>query len=114
MSLTTKAPWDESLEIPAIYEICGRCEGKGTHTNPAIDGNGIGQAERDDWADDDFMEDYMNGVYDVRCEEGCENGKVLVPDVLSLTSDQQKELEDWHQQVAEDRAERAAELRWGY
>lgn len=68
------------LDIPARGEVCWRCDGEGTHVNPAIDGNGITEMDRMDWADDDFMDDYRSGVYDIRCDE-CHGERILwVPD----------------------------------
>ena len=64
-------------EIPARYVVCERCEGSGTHTNPNIDENGLTH----DMVDDpEFMQNYRNGWYDIKCTE-C-NGKrvVLEPD----------------------------------
>lgn len=51
-------------------KVCTRCRGTGTHTNPAIDGNGITASEMDeiDNDDPDFRDNYMNGMYDVVCE----------------------------------------------
>lgn len=28
---------EASYDIPAKYEVCSRCDGKGTHVNPAIE-----------------------------------------------------------------------------
>lgn len=72
---------EKEIALPAHYEICSRCKGEGTHTNPSIDGNGITSEEWNgpDW-DDEEREMYMSGGYDVACEAGCSNGKVLVVD----------------------------------
>lgn len=66
------------MEIPAKYEVCPRCEGRGTHVNPAIDEHGISPEE---FAEDpDFEEAYFSGRYDVACEM-CKGLRViLVPD----------------------------------
>jgi RecJ-like exonuclease len=58
---------DREFEVvfPARYEVCDRCDGKGTHTNPAIDGNGISPEEFRE--DPDFEEAYFRGDYDVSC-----------------------------------------------
>jgi hypothetical protein len=66
---------DEERELPARYEVCGRCEGRGSHVNPAVDGNGLTSEDFD--ADPDFFEDYMSGAYDVPCE--CCHGLRVVP-----------------------------------
>ncbi len=64
-------------DLPARFEVCPRCEGRGTHVNPAIDGHGISQDEWErDW-DEESRENYFSGVYDVACYE-C-NGLRVVP-----------------------------------
>jgi hypothetical protein len=57
------------------YAVCPRCEGRGSHVNPAVDGNGITAEEMDELGED-FREDYLSGVYDVRCEE-CGGNRVV-------------------------------------
>lgn len=65
-------------EVESKRIVCDRCNGDGTHTNPNIDGDGL----PDECVNDqDFMADYMGGVYDVCCEE-CKGNKVL--DVIDL------------------------------
>jgi RecJ-like exonuclease len=70
---------DDTLTLPAKWDICHRCHGEGTHTNPAVDGHGITQEEMDELGPE-FEEDYFSGVYDITCEECHGSGKVLVPD----------------------------------
>lgn len=83
-------PADERLVLHKV--VCPRCDGEGRHTNPAIDGNGITQSDREDWADDDFMEDYMAGHYDVRCEE-CEGRNVV--DAVDALRTPHEVIVDW-------------------
>ena len=65
---------DMEVEIPSKYDVCHRCEGRGTHVDPRIDGNGL---TREDFAEDpDFAEDYFNGVYDTTCYE-CKGLRVV-------------------------------------
>lgn len=67
------------IELPAKYEVCGRCDGEGKHVNPAVDGNGISREDFDQ--DPDFEEAYRGGLYDVTCER-CGGKRVsLVVDV---------------------------------
>lgn len=67
-------------ELPAKYEVCPRCRGKGTHCNPNIDGNGITADEWErDW-DEDSREAYVRGDYDVTCTTCGGQRVVLVPD----------------------------------
>lgn len=54
--------------LPARYEVCPRCDGEGSHTNPNIDGNGITASEWAEWDEED-RDNYMSGVYDVSCEK---------------------------------------------
>lgn len=71
------------------FTVCPRCEGRGSHVNPAIDGQGITAEEMDDLGED-FRDDYVSGVYDVACEEchglrvvpACRCGKPVAPGSL--------------------------------
>ena len=65
--------------MPARFEVCPTCQGRGTHVNRAIDGNGITASEMEELGDD-FREDYMRGVYDVTCEECRGRNVVAVAD----------------------------------
>jgi len=59
----------EVVELPAYYEVCPRCEGKGKHVNPSIDEHGITEEEWEhDW-DEESREAYLSGRYDVTCHE---------------------------------------------
>lgn len=63
------------VTLPAKFEVCGTCNGRGKHVNRNIDGNGL---TAEDFAEDpDFEEAYFRGDYDVPCEE-C-NGARVVP-----------------------------------
>ena len=66
----------EKVELPWKWEVCDLCGGNGTHVNPSLDAGGLS----DDCADDeDFMDDYMAGAYDVPCNS-CQ-GRRVVPGV---------------------------------
>ncbi len=72
------------LEIPARWEVCSTCNGAGSHVNPAIDGHGITQEERDrDWSPEEW-EGYMRGAYDVTCYECDGRTTVLAADWQGL------------------------------
>lgn len=61
------------------WKICPICRGDGTHVNPNIDACGLSS---DGFYDDpDFFEDYMSGVYDVRCLTCEGTGKVLASEL---------------------------------
>ena len=84
-TITFETETDEGEEviyhIPAKYEVCNMCDGHGSHSNPAIDGNGITSEEWNgpDWSEEE-RETYMSGGYDIQCEE-CGGKRVeLVPD----------------------------------
>ena len=93
---------DEEVEhqLPAKNEVCDRCEGYGTHTNPNIDGNGITQSEMSEilYEDPGFLDAYISGVYDVTCEE-CHGNKVVQVVDEDLCSTEQKDLfQQWAEQ----------------
>ena len=97
-------------EMPARYIVCDRCEGHGTHTNPAVDSQGLCHALVNDHH---FMQNYRNGVYDITCTV-CNGKRVeLVPDEEEC---EPSELDAYYralQEVADMNAEMAAELRFG-
>jgi predicted methyltransferase len=101
--------------IPSKYEVCGRCEGRGTHVNEAIDGNGITGSEMAELCHDDpdFSEDYFSGKYDVTCT-AC-NGKrvTLEPDFDRMPASMQKDVQDALDAEHVAWAERQAEIRMG-
>jgi hypothetical protein len=98
------------VELPGKRIVCPRCEGKGTHVNPSIDGHGISAEE---FAEDpDFEESYFSGLYDVRCEE-CDGRNVIeVVDESKLTKRMLRRLHAYQDSEARDRAEIEFERRW--
>lgn len=80
------------VELPVVFEVCGTCNGKGSHVNPSIDSNGLTASDFDE--DPDFRENYMSGMYDVTCNE-C-GGKRVVPilDEARATPEQIKYVQD--------------------
>lgn len=85
---TTRGGIEIHHELPTKFVACSRCEGKGSHVNPAIDGHGISPEE---FAEDpDFEEAYFSGRYDVRCEN-CDGNRVFPEvDESSLTKKQRR------------------------
>lgn len=78
MALTFVNDEGDEVQIPSKKELCYRCKGEGSVVNPSI--GAITQSDRLDWADEDFMEDYISGMYDVACPE-CNGLRVIdVPD----------------------------------
>ncbi len=68
--------WEKEHPQRAKYEVCDRCDGFGVHTNPAIDGNGLTSMDIERLGGMDFLEEYLNGDYDVRCEK-CGGNRVI-------------------------------------
>ena len=107
---------DEGEEVehkcPAKYEVCHRCQGKGTHVNPAVDGHGISPEE---FAEDpSFEENYFGGVYDITCQE-CNGERVeLVPDENSTDKAALKHYEEWATEKYQAERERAHEIEMVY
>jgi len=97
-------------EVPAEFSVCPTCQGKGSYVNPAIDADGI--TDWHDWSDED-REAYTVGRYDVPCHT-CQGKRVIPtpsgranPEALQAIREQQR-------REAEDAAELARELRYGY
>lgn len=89
-------------ETNRAYAVCPGCKGEGTH-GP---GHVYTQADRDEmgyeW--DEMMEDYRNGVYDVRCETCLGKRVVRKPCPCADCRQADRDLEDMY---AMERAERA-------
>lgn len=108
-TLTDDDGEERRIEVPSSFEVCDRCNGTGTHVNPAVDGHGISQEEFDE--DPDFEEAYFSGVYDVRCYE-CDGLRVVSvpnwdrvdPAIVAAYEEQQRDLAECD---AISRAERA-------
>lgn len=94
--------------LPAKFEVCSTCDGRGRHVNPSIDSHGLTAA---DFAEDpDFAEDYRAGVYDVACY-ACDGRRVelvvdreaCAPEILARYD---QRVADHHGYLAEVEAER--------
>ncbi len=103
--------WDVEQEIPIRWEVCGTCEGKGSHVNPGIDAHGLSREDFDE--DPDFAEDYFSGRYDVQCNE-CDGRRVVpVPDEERATKEQIEAVESLIQDRIDMENEYEAERRMG-
>jgi len=98
------------FELPAKYEVCPRCEGRGVHVNPNIDGNGLSQECIED---SEFMEDYFNGAYDVSCYECNGERVVLVPDLERCSKEEIEEYSAQEKSVQDSYDTQEAERRMG-
>lgn len=104
-------------EFRIKFEVCDRCQGTGSHCNPAIDGNGLTREDFD--ADPDFEEGYFDGRYDVSCED-C-NGERVVPEIATdeskFTAEQKAAVaavhERWQADADDARTMRGESGGWG-
>jgi len=107
-------------DLPAKHEVCDRCEGHGTHLNPAIGEHAYTRDEFNESFDDDERAEYFRrgGIYDVQCEQCHGQRVVTVVDERACTSATDKRtLAIYHAQqraAAEDERTRRAEMRFGY
>lgn len=101
----------EEIELPVKMAVCPRCDGKGTHVNPAIDGHGISPEEFRD--DPEFGEAYFRGDYDVRCETCDGRNVVPVPDWAKMPPEHVKAYKKQIDEEAADRIEAEQERRMG-
>jgi len=110
MLFTIEADNGYDLHIPAIWEVCSVCDGKGKHVNPAIDSQGL---TSEDFEDRDFEEDYLSGVYDVPCS--CCHGNRVEPVVNwdAMPKDLQDYVRDYIDNWFACLAEEAMERRYG-
>jgi hypothetical protein len=92
-------------EVPGKFEVCPRCEGHGTHLNPAIGEHAYTPEEFHESFDDDEAEEYFRrgGIYDVTCEECGGARVVMVPDLERCNTEQRSWLEQ-HERDEEERA----------
>ena len=67
----------DEAEYPAAYGVCPVCEGRGRYVNPAIDEHGITSEDLDE--DPNFIEDYLDGRYDIACRSCNGQRVILVP-----------------------------------
>lgn len=81
------------IQLPTHMEVCHTCDGHGTHVHPDL--SVVTQSDREDWADDDFMDGYMRGVYDVVCEECRGRNVIKVVDEEAMDPDVLKDWQNW-------------------
>ena len=84
-----------TFTVPFKFVVCDLCNGIGTHANPSIDSNGLTSEDFD--GDDDFMESYFSGSYDMSCNK-C-HGKGLTPeyDETRASPETKEKMEDYLQ-----------------
>lgn len=108
---------EREVRVPFKFEICPECNGSAsTSRHIECDGGGFTASEFAEACDgdEDFADDYFAGRYDRPCDE-CRGtpGRVMVPDLDTLSADDRKL---WEEQCADEiayQAESAAERRMG-
>ncbi len=106
-------PGPDTVDVPAKWNVCDVCRGRGKHVDPGVDCQGL---TAEDFHDDpDFAEAYHRGDYDQDCNECGGRTTILVAE--DNLSDEQKAameyLYNWQADMASFRAEEAAERRMG-
>lgn len=99
---------ETGTRVPCVYTVCDCCQGRGTHTNPSIDSNGLSDEMLED---EDAMESYRRGVFDVPCAHCKGLRVVLIP--ADPESKEAALLQHAWRCEAEYAAEIAAERRMG-
>jgi DnaJ-class molecular chaperone len=90
------------VKLPTCREVCPECDGYGEYVHRDL--SVVTQSDREDWADDDFMEGYMRGDYNVRCEECHGRNVVDVVDETQLDDDTRESWENWQKDYYETEA----------
>jgi hypothetical protein len=94
---------EEVHELPSKFEVCGTCEGHGTHLHPAIGQHAYSTEEFDREFDEDERREYFKrgGMYDVQCEE-CKGLRVVpVVDEARLDKEDHAVYATWQKQQAQ-------------
>lgn len=103
---------ENEFSVPARFDVCPSCEGRGKYVNPSVDSQGLSAEELLD--DPSFAEDYFRGAYDVICED-CKGERVVpVPDEEDMTLDMQLRLDEYESERAHSVQERICEIAFGY
>jgi hypothetical protein len=108
--------------LPARFEVCGRCEGHGSHLTPSIGEHAYTREEFDEtFHDPDDRAEYFRrgGIYDVECTE-C-HGRRVVPVVHEAEATRTRRgrrvlaiFEALQERHARMLAEERREARYGY
>lgn len=102
---------EEQVELPAVYVVCPRCDGRGVH-DPEGFANGFTSSDLAE-AGPEFCDDYARGVYDVACAVCGGQRVVLEPDRDRCDPTLLARYDAMRADEAAYRAEVAAERRMG-
>lgn len=90
--------YEVEAELPAKFEVCDTCNGRGKYVNPSIDSHGITASEWEDW-DPDEKEGYFRGHYDIPCD-ACRGTRVIpVIDENNFTEEQREIAKQYYEQL---------------
>ena len=100
----------EDVKLPSKFVVCDRCQGRGVHDCWEGGMTGDEMAEQGP----EFMDDYLDGMYDKACTV-CNGLRVIeVVDRDRLTADLKARYDVSVQEQADWEAELAHERRYGY
>lgn len=109
---------ERTLRLDGHHEVCPRCEGHGTHLNPAIGEHAYTPEEFAESFDEEEATEYFRrgGMYDVKCDQCGGKRVVEVLDRDALRGHRSgkrilKRIEDAERADAEYRAAAASEAR---
>ena len=87
---------DMEIQVNKVWEVCPECEGEGKHSNPAFDGVNVNDL------DQETLDNYMAGLYDIQCQV-CKGRTTILVNDLTVLSDHQ--LETYEKEQAQYRLE---------
>ena len=93
-------------------EVCPECGGTGSHVRRDIDDSRLVDAMMED-GDDEGLERYHQGAYDVRCTRCDGANVVLAPNMDELGAEKLEAIHEWHQAEQESWATAMQESRAG-
>jgi hypothetical protein len=88
----------KSYVLPAKYEVCPTCNGRGSHVRPSVDAGGY-NFDDDDYDPETGESVYWSGMYDQTCET-C-HGRTTVP-VIDRDRADKATLAIWDERCEED------------
>lgn len=107
---------EREVTVPGRYEVCGTCDGHGTHLTPSIRDHAYSREEFEEaFFEEEEREAYFKrgGMYDVQCETCKGRRVVLVPDLDKLSAEDRKDYDAQQESIAESYRIEAAERRMG-
>lgn len=120
-TVITGSGLEHEHELPAVFEVCDRCDGHGTHLTPSIGEHAYSSEEFAESFDDEERAEYFKrgGIYDVPCEvcKGARVVPVVDEERAALTLRGRRLIAlYWHalEQRAAWRREEESERRFGY